>query len=194
MNLTIVSASQRKASESYRVSCFLSGLSQEYFDKIDVLDLYERNLPLRCEGEIPQEVLEVKKQCARTDAFIFVVPEWGGAVTPVLSNLLLWVTQKEVGHKPTLITAISSGVGGANPVGQLRAYGFKNNRINYIPEHLIVRKVKNVLDSEDQNSKDFVFLKERAIYVIELLSVYSRSLRYVRESGVINEEKFPFGM
>ena len=71
-----------------------------------------------------------------------IAPEWHGQVPAGLKNFFLICGRAEVGHKPALITTVSSGDGGAYPVAELRMSSYKNNRICYIPEQLIIRNVE----------------------------------------------------
>ncbi len=50
-----------------------------------------------------------------------------------------------------LIVAVSSGAGGAYPVAELRMSSYKNSRICYIPEQIIIRDVENVLNEAGEN-------------------------------------------
>ncbi len=59
-----------------------------------------------------------------------------------LKNFFLMFSRFELGHKPAMIVAVSSGDGGAYPVAELRMSSYKNNRICYIPEQLNLRNVE----------------------------------------------------
>jgi hypothetical protein len=111
-----------------------------------------------------------------------------------LKNLFLLCQGGELAHKPALITSLSSGLGGANPVNELRTSSYKNTRICYIPEHLIIRtcttKLKDGQPLEEQDNS----LRERVNYSVKLLLSYSKALQSVRDSGLVDLERFPYGM
>ena len=62
-----------------------------------------------------------------------------------LKNFFLCFGRNELAHKPGLIVGVSSADGGVYPVAELRMSSYKNSRICYIPEQLIVRNVESVL-------------------------------------------------
>jgi NAD(P)H-dependent FMN reductase len=115
-------------------------------------------------------------------------------VPPGLKNFLLLCSPAEVGHKPALIVSVSSGVGGSYPISELRVSSFKNNRLVYIPEHVIVRNVEETLHGDVPAGERDQATRERLRYGVAMLCEYARALRSVRESGTIDHKNFPFGM
>ncbi|MCB1905163.1 MAG: NAD(P)H-dependent oxidoreductase, partial [Gammaproteobacteria bacterium] len=91
-------------------------------------------------------------QLRASDGFVIVSPEWHGQVPSGLKNFFLLCSVRELGHKPALIVTVSSIDGGAYPVAELRMSSYKNNRICYIPEQIIVRKVEQVLNDDVQQN------------------------------------------
>ena len=69
--------------------------------------------------------------------------------TPGVKNFLLNCTADEVGHKPALIVTVSATRGGSYPVAELRMSGYKNNRLTWLPEHVIVQHVEQNLNAPD---------------------------------------------
>jgi NAD(P)H-dependent FMN reductase len=63
-------------------------------------------------------------------------------------NFMNYCGVEDVAHKPALLVSVSSGRGGAFPINQMRQLGYKNNRIMYLPEHLIVRSVEKVMNQQ----------------------------------------------
>ena len=102
----------------------------------------------------------------------------------------------ELSHKPALIVGISSVDGGAYPVAELRMSSYKNNRLCYIPEHLIIRNVESVLndDPSKNNSETDGYFRERIDWCLGILKEYAVALKQVRESGVTKTDKFTNGM
>ena len=119
-----------------------------------------------------------------------------GQVPAGLKNLFLLVNRFDVGHKPALITAVSSGDGGAYPVAELRMSSYKNNRICYIPEQIIVRNVERVLneDSQQNNPDADSYFRDRIAWTLGILRQYCIALKQVRDSGATGTDVYNNGM
>lgn len=203
MKITVISGSHRNPSQSYKVAevvqqTLLNGICEQ----AEIFSLKDNPLPLWDSGvwdgeQKWKELLgPVKKLFSESDAFVVVSPEWHGQVPSGLKNLFLLLSKNEVGHKPALIVTVSSGRGGAYPVAELRMSSYKNNRICYIPEHVIVRDVESILngDKADNDEKSDAFYRERIQWSLNILAQYAIALRQVRESGVTESSKFKTGM
>jgi len=201
MHVFIVSGSHRKEAESLKVGQYLK-------DRLPVIDptvsatlfsLSNNPLPLWEEeyGGAPEAVWgPVKADLVASDALILITPEWNGMATSGIKNFLHLCRHDSVGHKPALIVSVSAGINGAYPVAELRMTGGKNNRICFIPEHLIVRNVGSVLNTpepEADNRHD-ASLRKRVDYALRVLIQYGHALRAVRESGAIDHQTFSNGM
>jgi len=138
----------------------------------------------------------LKKELSECDAFVIVSPEWHGQVPAGLKNFFLLFSRYELGHKPALITTVSSGDGGAYPVAELRMSSYKNNRICYIPEQLILRNVESILNESpgDNNEAADSYFKERINWTLQLLQGYAKALKSMRGSVEIFHDKFGNGM
>jgi NAD(P)H-dependent FMN reductase len=125
-----------------------------------------------------------------------VTPEWHGQVPAGLKNFFLLFNRFELGHKPALIVAVSSADGGAYPVAELRMSSYKNNRICYIPEQVIVRNVEKVLnaDAADNDAGADAYFRERISWALEVLAGYVGALKPMREQCRIHHDKFGNGM
>ncbi|WOG26190.1 NAD(P)H-dependent oxidoreductase [Endozoicomonas sp. 8E] len=200
MNLTIISGSHRKESQSARIGHVLKLRAQALalFDQVDVLDLAENPLPLWDESifsgnkEWKSLLAPWKARLNASDAIIVVSPEWNGMVPSGLKNFFLIFGAQQLGHKPGLITAVSAEQGGSYPVMELRSSSYKNCRLCYIPDHLIVRNVASVMTGEDAEADRHV--QERMDYSLAVLKEYALALKGVRESGVIDYKTFRNGM
>jgi len=106
------------------------------------------------------------------------------------------VSRFDVGHKPAMIVAVSSADGGSYPVAELRMSSYKNNRILYIPEHVIVRNVESVLNENpaDNNEGADSYFRERISWSLDVLLAYAGALKPVRKSGITLNAKFGNGM
>ena len=200
MKLTIITGSHRRESQSERVGHVLRErvAALGLFDECEVLSLSGNPLPLWDEvifsGDEQWKSLlsPLKQQLKGSDAFIVVSPEWNGMVPSALKNFFLLFGAAELGHKPALITAVSSGQGGSYPVAELRMSSYKNARLCFIPEHLIIRGVDSAFTGKDAEADSL--LQDRVDYALSLLSEYSKALVQVRASGVVDHKTFRNGM
>ena len=95
-----------------------------------------------------------------------------------------------------MIVTVSSADGGSYPVAELRMSSYKNSRICYIPEHVIVRKVEQVLNeaASDNDASADAYFRERIEWALNILKEYAVALQQVRATGVTATEKFGNGM
>ncbi|MBM4094784.1 MAG: NAD(P)H-dependent oxidoreductase, partial [Planctomycetes bacterium] len=117
-----------------------------------------------------------------------------GMVPAALKNFFLLCDAKVLAHKPALIVAVSAGLGGSYPVAELRTSSYKNTRICYIPEHVIVRNVARMLKNDVPADDEDQALRDRITYACRLLIEYARGMQAIRDSGVIDHKKHPYGM
>lgn len=206
MKIGIISGSHRPESQTRKVANHIQqtlaqgGLS----DSSWLYDLGGNPLPLWEEGVWDpndtrwQQILEpLRQELHSCDGFVILAPEWHGMVPAGLKNfLLLWTAGGELAHKPALIVTISASIGGSYPVAELRMSGYKNNRICFIPEHLIVRNVGSVFnaDSKDNDPEAQQYFDERLLYCLQLLREYALALRHVRDSGKASLAVYNAGM
>ena len=200
MKLVVVTGSHRADSESDRIGQILADRSLELslFDQVEVLSLSSNPLPLWDESiftgnEDWKKLLAPWRQSLKeADALVVVSPEWNGMVPAGLKNFFLIFSAIHLGHKPALIVSVSSGRSGSYPVAELRMSSYKNCRICFIPEHLIVRDVESALKGEDEEAD--LLLMERADYSLRILNEYGKGLKLVRDSGVVDHKTFRNGM
>ncbi|MGI9275905.1 MAG: NADPH-dependent FMN reductase [Endozoicomonas sp.] len=200
MKLTIISGSHRQESQSERISGVLKEQVEALglFEQTSILSLKGNPLPLWDESiwsgnEEWKTLLKPWRETLRgSDALVVVVPEWNGMAPSALKNFFLLFGTAELGHKPALISAVSAGQGGSYPVAELRMSGYKNNRLCYIPEHLIIRNVNSAFTGEDAESDEH--LQSRVDYALKVLKEYAVGLKLVRESGVVDHKTFRNGM
>jgi NAD(P)H-dependent FMN reductase len=150
------------------------------------------------EGEAKWKALltPIKQELASSDAFVVIAPEWHGQVPAGLKNFFLLFGKNELGHKPAMIVSVSSGDGGSYPVAELRMSSYKNSRICYIPEHIILRKVQKVLNDNpaDNDERSDNYYRERIQWSLNILKQYAIGLKQVRQSGATATDKFNNGM
>lgn len=198
MNISIICGSQRTSSESGKLALFLQNKITELFPETqtNLFDLGKNPLPLWNEGvwQGTDEWKTIWHPIAQTlnnsDGIILISPEYGGMVPPALKNFLLLCGGKDIAHKPGLIIAVSSGRGGSYPVAELRTSGYKNNRVCWVPDHVIVRDITNFNKTPSDYQRDI----DRLEYSLKMFNEYAKALKTVRNSGVIDLETYPFGM
>ncbi|AKP74181.2 NADPH azoreductase [Piscirickettsia salmonis] len=209
MKLVIVSGSHRQHSESRKVSEYIADRAKalHYQDSVHLVDLAVESLPMWDESiwqgdqEWQARLAPLHQQLNEASAFVIVSPEWSGMVPAALKNFFLLCGARELGHKPALITAVSAGIGGSYPVNELRMSSYKNTRLCYLPEHLIIRNVKQVLnapsvpiESNSQLSAEDQYIRERIDFSVSLLHGYDVALKQVRAANLTDYEKYPNGM
>ena len=202
MKLAIISGSHRKNSQSEKISKYLiKELNLKFSVSAYLLSLSENPIPLMDEDFFNPEDLNWKKvwqpissELQSCDGVIIISPEWHGMVPAGLKNLLLLSSVKEFGHKPGLIVSVSAGISGSYPVNELRTSGFKNSRLCYIPEHIIIRDCTHVLNFEAPENPADEAIRNRISYTLNILIEYSKALKLVRESDKIDHKTFPNGM
>jgi azobenzene reductase len=204
MKIAIISGSHRNPSQSEKVARHIERtLRTEHPDMETWLyPLADNPLPLwdqtvwEDNPEWIARLAPLKEQLASSDGFVIVTPEWHGQVPAGLKNFFLLFNRYQLGHKPALIVAVSSGDGGAYPVAELRMSSYKNNRICYIPEQVIVRKVEKVLNANaaDNDAVADAYFRERISWVLGVLTGYAGALKPMREKMKVHHEKFSNGM
>jgi NAD(P)H-dependent FMN reductase len=203
MKISIISGSHRQNSQSIKVSKHIEKtlLESTLSDETYLLSLAGNPIPLWDESiwegdeEWKRILNPISDELENSDGFVIVTPEYHGQVPAALKNFfLMW--KKQLAHKPALIVAVSSVDGGSYPVAELRMSSYKNNRICYLPEHLIIRNVESVLndDEEKNNSESDAYFRERIQWSLGILNEYSKALKTVRDSGVTDTDKFTNGM
>jgi NAD(P)H-dependent FMN reductase len=204
MKISIISGSHRNPSQSEKVARYIEQALAKEFDDIEpwVFTLADNPLPLwdqtlwENNEEWNQRLAPIKKQISESDGFIIISPEWHGQVPAGLKNFFLMFNRFEMGHKPAMIVGVSSVDGGAYPVAELRMSSYKNNRICYIPEHLILRHVEKILNenTEDNDESADSYFRERISWALGILRGYTMALKSMRESTAIHHDKFGNGM
>ena len=109
-------------------------------------------------------------------------------------NLFLYCSPKDVVHKPGLIVGVSSSRGGSYPIDELRHRSYKNSRICYIPEHLLVREAEKMFVGDTAADKDDEYLRGRADFALRNLLTSATALKPAREGGVLFDKNYPNGM
>lgn len=167
MNLIIISASQRKDSQSVKVAQYIAEFVTGY-EKVTHFELCQYNLPL-----------------------------WGGMASPLLKNILLMCSSQDTVHKPVLLVGISSGISGVYPIAELRMNAFKNNKLVAIPDHLVLRNVEEILNDAELTERDIQVRHRigYSLHVLYHYSKSLQALRTnLSIHPYNNEERYSYGM
>lgn len=202
MKIGIIVGSHRQDSQSAKIAGFLSELLKAKGADTWTLDIGKTPLPLWDEAVFSKsgkwDVLnELSAKLHASDAFVLVTPEWHGMVPSGMKNfMLLWASGGELAHKPALLCAVSVSGGGTNPIAEMRMSGYKNNRVCYLPEHLIVRNCAKVMnpDEADNDSELHTLIADRADYCAAQLIAYAEAFVGIRASGTTSLDHYKNGM
>ena len=202
MKIGIISGSHRSSSQSEKVANYMSQRLIDSGFETWVYPLANNPLPLWDQSiwegnpDWTEKLKPIKIALTECDGFIVISPEWHGQVPSGLKNFFLLFGKDELGHKPALLVAVSSGDGGSYPIAELRMSSYKNNRICYLPEHLILRKVESILNEnpEDNDPDAHAYFQERIDWSFGILQGYAKALKEMRESTMIFNDKFNNGM
>ena len=203
MKISIISGSHRNPSQSEKVARHVeTTLRDKKNTDTWLYTLADNPLPLWDQSlwednpEWNQRLAPIRAELSAADGFVIVTPEWHGQVPAGLKNFFLLCNRFEVGHKPALIVAVSSADGGAYPVAELRMSSYKNNRICYIPEQVIVRNVEKVLNDNaaDNNASADEYFRGRILWTLGVLKEYAVAMKQVRASGNVISKAYGNGM
>ncbi len=202
MQISIISGSHRENSQSEKIARVVASRLQQQAIQTHLVSLANNPIPLWEEAiwnddpKWRERLQPLKEQLSASDALVVISPEYHGQVPAGLKNFFLMFSRFELGHKPAYIIAVSAGDGGSYPVAELRMSSYKNNRLCYIPEHLIIRKVEQVFnaDEAENDPRSHPYYSERLDWGLELLQGYARALKSMREHTSIYHDKFANGM
>lgn len=202
MELVIVSGSQRKDSQSAKVAQYLMQQMQPSHN-VKHIELCQYQLPF-WDGEVDSKTTDgsrwpfISQQIKRADALILITPEWGGMASPLIKNFLLMCNNQETAHKPALLVSVVSGISGAYPIAELRMNALKNNKLVATPDHLIIRNVEQVLNTEQAVDDRDEHLRERIDYCLYMLTQYSEALTVIRnnhqDKPYPKQQEYSYGM
>ena len=204
MKISIISGSHRTDSQSFKVAGVIERClkDNQLCEATYLFNLAGNPLPLWDQGiwdgdpDWKARLAPISKELTESDAFVIISPEWHGQVPAGLKNFFLLWGKGELAHKPALIVTVSSADGGAYPVAELRMSSYKNNRICYIPEQIIVRHVEKVLNDDPAKNDESAdsYFRGRIKYALTQLKEYGVALRQVRASGATDRSVYKNGM
>lgn len=197
LNFVLVAGSSRNNSQSGKVARFLRQrlieLGHSSLELCTMIDLGLGPLPL-WPSDDSGPWSQYAERLKAADALIIVAPEWNGMACPAIKNFFIYASKAELAHKPGLLVGVSAGIGGAYPISELRASSYKNCRLCYIPEHLIIRQVEQQFNQASAANHDEQHLRARIDYALDVLQKYSVALQPVRASIDMTQAEFANGM
>lgn len=196
--LSIVIGSTRKDSQSAKVAQYIANKQnhEKQYNKIDVIDLFQLGLPFWSEENFEKNKIwsGVSKGLKDSSAFIFITPEWDGMASPAIKNFFTYCRKQELHHKPALLIAVSAGQGGSYPIAELRMSSYKNSRICYLPDHVIIRHVQEVLNQHNSVNENDIMIRNRIEYALKVLLCYANAFKIIREQEFIHNSVYLNGM
>ncbi|WP_299002024.1 NAD(P)H-dependent oxidoreductase [uncultured Shewanella sp.] len=202
MKLLIVSSSQREGSQSAKVAQYLYDNNKD-FNEVNHLELCRYALPFwngdsHTKSQDSSTWPFISQQVKQADALILITPEWGGMASPLLKNFLLMCDNQDTAHKPALLMSVVSGISGAYPIAELRMNALKNNKLVATPDHLIIRNVTEVLNTQAIASERDKSIKERIDYSTHMLHQYAKALFSIRQQHSATpypkQQEYAYGM
>ncbi|WP_421754124.1 NADPH-dependent FMN reductase [Croceimicrobium sp.] len=153
MNISIVSSSTRTGRISHRIALALQQDLEQRGQEVNLIDLAAINLPpfeerLSRLETAPAELTELNETLMATDAFIFLSPEYNGAISSGLKNFIDVFAKDPFMHKPIGVATGSTGsMGGIRAAYQLQqniltCHGFPH------PQMLTVGNMDKVIDPD----------------------------------------------
>lgn len=202
MKYVILSGSHRPEGQSHKVSRYLAGrfAARERAPEIHLISLADNPLPFWDEGmwkktdRWKEAWSPHSAKLDECDGLVVVAPEWGGMVPSGVKNFFLLCNGTQLAHKPGLIVTVSASRGGSYPVAELRMSSYKNSRLCYIPDHVIVHSVADMLNDEQPASDADARIRQRIDHAIGVFELYAGALGSIRSSDGLLSDEFKFGM
>jgi NAD(P)H-dependent FMN reductase len=205
-HIAIISGSHRPAGNSPRIARHIEKQLQGQGHTTYLLDLAITDLPFWDEGMWGAEGLSTKwetlwkpiaAELTKAYGFVIVSPEYHGMVPSKLMNLFLLVGNGPiVAHKPALAVTVSAGTGGSYPITELRAFSAKNNRMVYLPEHLIIRSAGEMFieNVKPEHADSNTYVSDRLTWLLAMLKDYAEAFKTIRAGGNTSNPKYANGM
>lgn len=193
MRIALIAGSNRPDAQSSRVAEYLAQRLQALGAESEIIDLAADPLPLWPTESADNPWPRFAEKLRAAQAVVVITPEWHGMACPALKNLFLYAGRRELAHKPGLLVAVSGGQGGAYPIAEMRSSSYKNCRLCYLPEHLIIRHVESVMGEQESGEGD-QRIRARADWSLQLLLDYANAMCELHEKHRSPPPDFMNGM
>jgi NAD(P)H-dependent FMN reductase len=173
MKISIISASTRKDNNTHRVGLLIYKSLLDYHLHPNLINLKEYNFPIFDEVfqklESPSDGLKnFSNQINKSDAIIFVSPEYNGSYTSALKNAVDCLKNKEFYKKLIGVVSVSTGaLGGIRAAIQMQQLVLSIQGYA-MPQMLLV---PNVTEKIDENGEilDKSFVNKVKVFIDEFL-------------------------
>ncbi len=134
--ILVVSGSARRDSVNLKLGRVACQIGEELGAVCELVDPREHELPLynadlEEQDGLPAAALELKKSFEAADGLLFCSPEYNSSITPLLKNLIDWVSRPATDDEPSLsayrgkvaglVSASPGALGGMRGLVQLRS-------------------------------------------------------------------------
>lgn len=196
--ISIIVGSQRTDSQSSKVGHYIEKtLKNVYaYSDVNIINVNQLALPLWSAGEHETYTpwLSASDILKKSSAFVMISPEWDGMASPAIKNFFNYCRSRELFHKPALLIAVSAGQGGSYPIAELRMSSYKNSRVCYLPEHVIVRHVEEVFNHEEAINENDVLIRDRLQYALNIFLCYEKAFKQIDVKSFSDEPCYQSGM
>lgn len=135
--------------------------------EVTFIDLNDFDLPLfnedleSAEG-VPENAQKLKALFFEHDGFIIACPEYNSSITPLLKNVIDWVSRREEGESPlqayqgkttALLAASPGGLGGLRGLVHVRSI-LSSIGVLVIPKQFALSNANNAFDDNGQLTDD----------------------------------------
>ena len=186
MQLTIVSSSVRAGRTSHRVSLALKSTITQLGHEATLLDLKELSLPpfserLAFMSDKPGTLVAASDLLKKSNALIFVTPEYNGSIPSSLKNFIDVFGKAEFAGKPMGVATASTGImGGVRAAYQLQQIILAVQAYPQ-PQMLLTSEVTKQLNEQGELINP-AFQGKLDLFVNAFLGFASR---FVSERGVV---------
>lgn len=199
MNVALIAGSQNRNSQTRKLARYmqqrLTNLNLANPSETFLHDLGEDPLPFWTSETAGQQAKTLNSEfLAKADAFVILSPDWNGMATPAVKNWFIHASAEALAHKPALLCGVSAGGGAVYPVADLRAHSFKNCRICFIPDHLVVRDTAKYFNSPQPVEPAEQLIIDRIDFTLHVLASYAQGLKAIRSLLPPTPKDFRFGM
>ena len=169
MKISIISSSTRSGRISHRIALALEKAINSKGNEVNIVDLNEVNLPpfeerINIQENPDPKLLELKEELMKTEAFLFLTPEYNGAISSGLKNFIDVFAKDPFTHKAIgVVTGSTGAMGGIRAAYQLQQtvlsiHGFPH------PSMLTVSKMAEALDEQGNIISD-TYAKKQAAFL-----------------------------
>jgi NAD(P)H-dependent FMN reductase len=118
--LLVVAGSIRAERRSFRVAEYVRDRLEELTSGVELVDPRDYLLPPYDGVTATPATQEFAARCLGAGAFVFVSPEWHAGIPGTLKNMLDYLGGAHFDRKPVGLVSVSSAMGGATALSQLR--------------------------------------------------------------------------